>query len=117
MRTVDWVAGVATIAGIVPLVGIPGAIAFAAASPVLELIYWGRFLRAFERMGEGAWGIALVLTLIWTPALSPIWRYIDRWKPALTFWRHFGWACLGMWMWAVIATCAVSEWLMKPRQP
>lgn len=116
MKTVDWVAGVLTIVGIVPLVGIPGALALAAATPVLELIYWGRLTHALERMTDSVWGVALLLTLVWTPALSPVWRLIDRWKPGLTFWRHFGWACLGMWAWAVIAMFVIAELIVKPRQ-
>jgi len=83
---------------------------------VMELIYWGRFQKAVARMTDSVWGIALLLTPLWTPGLAPIWRFIDRWKPGLTFWRHLGWACLGMWIWAVIATLVLSELMIKPRQ-
>jgi hypothetical protein len=116
MRIVDWVAGILTVVGIVPLVGLPGALALTMAAPAMELIYWGRFTLALERTGDDVWGVALILTLIWTPAISPIWRFIDRWKPGLPFWKHFCWACLGMWLWAMVATLVVSELTIKPRQ-
>jgi hypothetical protein len=117
MRTVDWVAILSTIVGIVPLCGIPGGIALAFAAPALELIYWGRFTTALQRMTDDVWGVALILTLLWTPALSPVWRLVDRWKPGLSFWRHFGWACLGMWIWATVATLILSELIIHPRRP
>jgi hypothetical protein len=116
METVDWVAGISTFVSLVPLAGLPGLLVLTAASPVLELIYWGRFRRAVKRMTDGVWGVALLLTLIWTPALPTVWRFIDRWKPGLPFGRHLGWACLGMWAWAVIATFVLSELIIKPRQ-
>lgn len=117
METVDWVAGIATFVGIVPLVGLPGVLVLAAATPAMDLIYWGRFSRATKRMSDSVWGLALLLTMIWTPALPTVWRFIDRWKPGLHFWQHFGWACLGMWLWAVIVTFVLAELLVKPRKP
>ena len=29
------------------------------------------------------------------------------------FWKHLGWACLGMWIWAVIAALILSELYIK----
>ena len=54
MDTVDWVAGISTFFGIVPLVGLPGVLVLAAVSPVMELIYWGRFRKALQLMTDSA---------------------------------------------------------------
>ena len=116
MKTVDWVALISTIVGIVPLVGLPGALAMISTMPVMEVIYWGKFTNAFTRMNDSLWGVALLLTLIWTPALSPVWRLVERWKPGLGFWKHLGWTCLGMWIWAMIGTFILAECFIKPRQ-
>lgn len=58
------VAGVLAIGGMA-LLGIPGALVYALSVPVVQLVQGARF----ADLGEGAWPVAILMTLVWPAAL------------------------------------------------
>lgn len=76
-------AAAATVFGLVPLLGLPGAILLAAGEPVCRLIYGAAYAEASEKAGAGIWSIAILITVVWPWALPPVWYAVDKTKPLL----------------------------------
>lgn len=67
-RGARWTLGVAValaVLGVVPLMGIPGAVVYELSAPWVELLVGS----GFRGLGDGAWPAALVITLTWPSSL------------------------------------------------
>ena len=82
MKSLIVLSSALTILGIVPGLGLPGALLIQLIAPVCRVVYGREYNTAMERAGDGIWVIAILVTAVWPWALIPVWyaarRYFVR---------------------------------------
>ncbi|MBR8832170.1 MAG: hypothetical protein N5P05_002383 [Chroococcopsis gigantea SAG 12.99] len=94
------VSTILAIGGIIPLLGIPGAIVFQLSTPFLPLIFGAEALKRLP--SDSAWPIAVYITLLWPPSivagylLSFKLLTISSWLARIGLWSSIviGWGLL-----------------------
>lgn len=100
-----------TALGIMPGMGLPGALWVAAAQPLASLLWSDAAAKAYEKAGPGVWAMALVASPLWTLSLIPCWLLARRVEPRLR--QRFRVAAL---LWAVCGLAAgIAGWTMLMR--
>lgn len=103
---------VGTMVGGIVTVGLPGAAVVALSAPLLMLVYGADF---WSRLGDKAWPLALLVTLVWPLALWPGYVAAFGYLGHLSRWGKIG-AYVGLlYLWGVLVSLicykVAEKWL------
>lgn len=104
MKACLIIAGLLMTVGLIPFMGIPGAIVFELCFPVLRLIYGEEAQRRYVATGPSLWGAAIWITLIWPPMLPILWWVVGEIRPFNEGWPRVVNVSIGLYLWGLLLT-------------